>query len=63
MDDVLFGEKRIPSQGVGKPFLMIRADETIAGTSAMSDEYIADMGTTRSEVENTMKRFTRDMRL
>ncbi|ANY67530.1 acetylhydrolase [Paenibacillus sp. BIHB 4019] len=51
MDGVLFGEKRIPSQGVGKPFLMISADETVAGTSAMSDEYIADMGTTRPEVE------------
>ncbi|MEK4370689.1 alpha/beta hydrolase family protein [Paenibacillus sp. FSL R5-0473] len=51
MDGVLFGEKRIPAEGVGKPFLMMSADSTVAGTSVMSDEEIAAMGTTRPEAE------------
>lgn len=51
MDGVLFGEKRIPAEGVGKPFLMMSADTTVAGTSVMSDEEIAAMGTTRPEAE------------
>ncbi|WP_433922574.1 alpha/beta hydrolase family protein [Paenibacillus taichungensis] len=51
MDGVLFGEKRIPAEGVGKPFLMMSADTTVAGTSVMSDDEIAAMGTTRPEAE------------
>lgn len=51
MDGVLFGEKRIPAAGVGKPFLVLSADSTIAGTSVMSDDQIAAMGTTRSEAD------------
>ncbi|WP_438497727.1 alpha/beta hydrolase family protein [Paenibacillus sp. IHBB 3054] len=51
MDGVLFGEKRIPVEGVGKPFLMLSADSTLAGTSVMSEDQIAAMGTTRSEAE------------
>ncbi|QOS76923.1 hypothetical protein JNUCC31_19045 [Paenibacillus sp. JNUCC31] len=51
MDGVLFGEKRIPAGGVGKPFLMMSADTTVAGTSVMSDDEIAAMGTTRPEAE------------
>ncbi|OMF61603.1 acetylhydrolase [Paenibacillus sp. FSL R5-0766] len=51
MDGVLFGEKRIPAEGVGKPFLMMSADSTVAGTSVMSDKEIAAMGTTRPEAE------------
>ncbi|KQY93563.1 acetylhydrolase [Paenibacillus sp. Root52] len=51
MDGVLFGEKRIPAQGVGKPFLMMSADETLAGTSVMDDDAIAALGATRLEAE------------
>ncbi|MGN7416013.1 alpha/beta hydrolase family protein [Paenibacillus sp. SAF-068] len=51
MDGVLFGRQRIPVEGVGKPFLMMSADSTVAGTSVMSDEEIAAMGTTRPEAE------------
>lgn len=52
MDGVLFGEDRIPAEGVGKPFLMMSADSTLAGAGAMSDEQIAAMGATRVEAED-----------
>lgn len=52
MDGVLFGEDRIPAEGVGKPFMMMSADSTLAGADAMSDEQIAAMGATRSEAED-----------
>lgn len=51
MDGVLYGEKRIPAEGVGKPFLMISADDTLNGATSKSDEAIAAMGTNREVIK------------
>lgn len=51
MDGGLFGEQRLPAEGVNKPFLMMSADDTLAGTAHMSDESIASQGTTREELD------------
>ncbi|WP_237566397.1 hypothetical protein [Paenibacillus sp. EZ-K15] len=51
MDGGLFGEQRLPEDGVKRPFLMMSADDTLAGTANMSDENIASQGTTREELD------------
>lgn len=50
MDGGLYGELRIPAVGLGKPFLMFSADDTLSGTKNMSDENIASQGTTREDL-------------
>ncbi|MDK8181334.1 dienelactone hydrolase family protein [Paenibacillus sp. UMB4589-SE434] len=47
MDGALFGQLRIPADGLKKPFLMISADDTLRGADLMTDEVIAAQGTTR----------------
>lgn len=51
MDGGLYGKLRIPVDGLKKPFLMMSADGTLAGTTYMSDEEIASQGTTRKELD------------
>jgi len=51
MDGGLYGKLRIPAEGLKKPFLMISADDTLAGTKNMSDATIASQGTTRAELD------------
>ncbi|MGX4588316.1 alpha/beta hydrolase family protein [Paenibacillus chitinolyticus] len=50
MDGGLYGELRIPAEGLRKPFLMFSADDTLSGTENMSDENITSQGTTREEL-------------
>ncbi|RED59150.1 acetylhydrolase [Cohnella phaseoli] len=51
MDGGLYGKLRIPEEGMNKPFLMMSADDTLAGTQNMSDANIASQGTTRAELD------------
>ncbi|MFD0713052.1 alpha/beta hydrolase family protein [Paenibacillus sp. GCM10027626] len=51
MDGGLYGKLRIPADGLKKPFLMMSADDTLAGTKNMSDANIAAQGTTRKELD------------
>ncbi|WP_152395997.1 alpha/beta hydrolase [Paenibacillus guangzhouensis] len=51
MDGGLYGKLRIPADGLKKPFLMMSADGTLAGTTHMSDEEIASQGTTRKDLD------------
>ncbi|RAV19199.1 acetylhydrolase [Paenibacillus contaminans] len=50
MDGGLYGKLRVPADGLKKPFLMMSADDTLAGTKNMSDANIASQGTTREEL-------------
>ncbi|KOY14777.1 alpha/beta hydrolase family protein [Paenibacillus xylanivorans] len=51
MDGALYGERRIPAAGISKPLLMISADQSVAGSSVISDDQLAALGMTRGEVE------------
>jgi len=51
MDGGLYGKLRIPADGLKKPFLMMSADGTLAGTTHMSDEEIVSQGTTRKDLD------------
>jgi len=55
MDGGLYGKLRIPADGLKKPFLMMSADGTLAGTTHMSDEEIASQGTTRMDLDKFFK--------
>ncbi|MFF2886003.1 acetylhydrolase [Paenibacillus sp. NPDC057967] len=61
MDGGLYGKLRIPEEGLKKPFLMMSADDTLAGTQHMSDATIASQGTTRAELDkffaDTLERY------
>jgi predicted dienelactone hydrolase len=50
MDGVLYGEKRIPADGLKKPFLLMSADDTLKGVDQTTDEEIAALGTNRDEI-------------
>lgn len=53
MDGSLYGERRIPTAGINKPFLMISADEEddLAASSAVSDNQQANLDMTLGKVE------------
>ncbi|OMF51311.1 alpha/beta hydrolase family protein [Paenibacillus peoriae] len=55
MDGVLYGQQRIPIDGLNKPFLMMSAEDTLNGATTLSDAYIASMGTDRTHVTNYYK--------
>ncbi|SMG57491.1 alpha/beta hydrolase family protein [Paenibacillus aquistagni] len=50
MDGVLYGEKRIPADGLKKPFLLMSADDTLKGVDHTGDAEIAALGTNREEI-------------
>ncbi|MEK5182981.1 MULTISPECIES: alpha/beta hydrolase [Paenibacillus] len=50
MDGVLYGEKRIPADGLKKPFLLMSADDTLKGVDQTSDAEIAALRTDRKEI-------------
>ncbi|MCU6708857.1 acetylhydrolase [Paenibacillus sp. J5C_2022] len=50
MDGVLYGEKRIPADGLKKPFLLMSADDTLKGVDHTGDAEIAELGTDREEI-------------
>jgi hypothetical protein len=56
MDGGLYGKLRVPTNGLKKPFMLMSADGTLAGTTHMSDEEIASQGTTRE----TLNQFFED---
>ncbi|WP_019419845.1 alpha/beta hydrolase [Paenibacillus sp. OSY-SE] len=43
LDGGLFGQLRIPADGVKKPLLMMSADDTLTGTENMTDKDIASV--------------------
>ncbi|MCG7408300.1 acetylhydrolase [Paenibacillus sp. ACRRX] len=50
MDGILYGKLRVPADGLKKPFLMMNADDTLAGTANMSGEDDAAQREAREEL-------------